>query len=300
MTTKFAQLIPLSSLAVSFIAFWSLIYFFEIHDKRSRKKNPLTSDLLRGPGEALREKISDLRLDFFSYMILLFLMPMMVFSMHMAQELYGKDPSDFLNLIHISTAGGLIGFLLFKLFKLRKEIHRYRLGLDAEIAIGQELNQLMREGYWVYHDFPAENFNIDHVVIGPNGVFAVETKGRPKPINADGSSECEVNYYGDTLVFPSWKERKPIQQAESQAKWLQKWISNAVGEPVAVHPVLALPGWYVKRKKSGGIPVINGKNPSALFLKYGRENLSAKLQQQIVHNIDQRCRTVLPGAYKQQ
>jgi Nuclease-related domain len=29
---------------------------------------------------------------------------------------------------------------------------------------------------------PAEGFNIDHVVVGRNGVFAVETKGRSKPV----------------------------------------------------------------------------------------------------------------------
>ena len=28
----------------------------------------------------------------------------------------------------------------------------------------------------VYHDIQADQFNIDHVVVGPSGVFAVETK----------------------------------------------------------------------------------------------------------------------------
>jgi len=34
----------------------------------------------------------------------------------------------------------------------------------------------MLDGYHVYHDFPAERFNIDHVVVGPAGAFAIETK----------------------------------------------------------------------------------------------------------------------------
>ena len=37
--------------------------------------------------------------------------------------------------------------------------------VDAEVAIGQELDQLMRDGAAVFHDMPAERFNIDHVVI---------------------------------------------------------------------------------------------------------------------------------------
>ncbi len=28
----------------------------------------------------------------------------------------------------------------------------------------------------------ADNFNIDHLVVGANGVFAIETKGRRKPL----------------------------------------------------------------------------------------------------------------------
>ncbi|MBU1055794.1 MAG: NERD domain-containing protein [Proteobacteria bacterium] len=40
---------------------------------------------------------------------------------------------------------------------------------------------LFKVGYKVYHDFPAEKFNIDHIIIGPAGVYAVETKARQKP-----------------------------------------------------------------------------------------------------------------------
>jgi hypothetical protein len=32
--------------------------------------------------------------------------------------------------------------------------------------------------------------NIDHVVIGKNGVFAVETKGRSKPMRGKGNDDA--------------------------------------------------------------------------------------------------------------
>jgi len=135
------------------------------------------------------------------------------------------------------------------------------------------------------------------VLIGPTGVFAVETKGRAKPLKKDGSAEREVIYDGEHLHFPHVKEQKPLKQAESQAKWLEKWLTSAVGEPVSVTPVLALPGWFIKQTQRKGIPVINGKNSGAFFAKFGA-NLSEKLQRQIVHQIDSRCRTVLPRAYQ--
>ena len=54
----------------------------------------------------------------------------------------------------------------------------------------------------VYHDIPGNNFNIDHVVVGPNGVFAVETEGRSKPNRGRGQSDATVVYDGRSLTFP--------------------------------------------------------------------------------------------------
>jgi hypothetical protein len=39
----------------------------------------------------------------------------------------------------------------------------------------------MRQGAAAFHDLPAEQFNIDHVVVATEGVFAFETKGFTKP-----------------------------------------------------------------------------------------------------------------------
>lgn len=293
-----AQLIPIGAIGLSAAALFTLITYWEWQTKKTRKKNPLTSDLLRGPGEALREKIMDMRIDLFAYVLPLFLIPLLIFAMSLSHEVFAKKPSLFISYFYVVMAVVSVGYIFHKMLGLRKKIHLYTLGLDAEIAVGQELNHLMREGFWVYHDFPADEFNIDHVVIGPTGVFAIETKGRPKPIKDDGSTECEVTYDGVTLSFPTWKENKSVKQAEYQAKWLEKWLSSAVGEPVTVNPIPAIPGWFIKRTKPGGIPVINGKNPSAFFAKYGNSNLSEKLQRQIAHQVDNRCRTVLPKAYK--
>lgn len=297
MQQQFAQLFPLAFFGLSFAIIFTLISYWEWQSKKSRKKNPLTSDLLRSPGEALRVKIEDLRFDLIGHMLMILFLPIFLFAMSLSQVVFGKKPSLFITGFYIVMGLGCIGYLLRKMIKTKKLQRQYQLGLDAELAVGQELNHLMREGYWVYHDFPADDFNIDHVVIGPTGVFAVETKGRPKPMNDDGSAEREVIYDGESLTFPTWRERKPIQQAELQAKWLEKWLTSAVGEPVAVSPVLAIPGWFIKREKAGGVPIINGKNPSGFFMKFGNSTLTDKLQQQIAHNIDQRCRTVLPLAY---
>lgn len=193
-----------------------------------------------------------------------------------------------------------IGFLAYFGFQLKKayvQRHKEQLGLDCERAVGQELNQLMLDGYRVYHDFRADNFNIDHVVIGTNGIFAIETKGRPKPDRGKGREDVKVTYDNQTLQFPTWREREPIEQANRQAIWLSQWLSKAVGEDVAVKPVLALPGWFVDRKSKDFL-IYNGKNPQYLMKITGETPLSSEMIQRVAHQVEQRCRDVAPQAYK--
>ena len=162
--------------------------------------------------------------------------------------------------------------------------------------MGQELNQLLRDGYDVYHDFPAEKFNIDHIIIGAAGVYAVETKARRKPSTGDGKSDAKVVYDGQRLHFPDWMETKPLEQARRNAQWLSRWLSSAVGDTVHVQPVIALPGWYVERQSANGFPVINPKNFRSILKSSRNKPLDKSMITRIVHQIDQRCRDVHPRA----
>ncbi|MDZ4185805.1 MAG: nuclease-related domain-containing protein, partial [Desulfuromonadales bacterium] len=188
-----------------------------------------------------------------------------------------------------------------RLYQLLKQRRNLYLGLDAEMAVGQELNHLMLHGCRVFHDFPAKKFNIDHVVIGPGGVIAVETKGRAKRDQGGGSADAKVIFNGEYLRFPGWLEKNPVLQARRQAVWLQKWLTSAVGQTVKVRPALALAGWYVERTKTGDVLVYNGKSP--VFLTNPNitgDRLSPEMIQRIVHQVELRCRDVEPVAYRKE
>lgn len=257
----------------------------------SLRKNPINMDLLRSPGESLREQIEDKKLDIDTYLTMIPVLPLLLYISYLQ-----SSKSIFYSLV--LCCSGIICILIaaYKLQKLIKIKTKLSLGYDAELSIGQELNTLMRDGYYVFHDIPAENYNIDHVVVGATGVFAIETKGRSKPIKKDGTSEFKVKYDGKQLNFPNWVETKPLEQAKRQANSLQKWLSNAVGEAVEVKPILAIPGWYIERSGSQGIIVINGKNPLSIFGKSNGSELNEKLISQVAYQLDQRCRTVKPKA----
>src|SRR6188472_2002795 len=49
-------------------------------------------------------------------------------------------------------------------------------GIRGELMVAELLTELEPQGYRVLHDVETGHGNLDHVVIGPNGVFVLETK----------------------------------------------------------------------------------------------------------------------------
>ena len=288
-------LVILGALAGLFIA--GLLLQLRRRRVRMTRRSPLTSDLLRGPGHQLREQVDEIRDKVDESITIIIFGPTLVYAIHLTQSyILGAAESPFRITL---SAVAILGFTVLytrKLLKLSQQHDQLRLGLDAEIAVGQELDQLMREGAVVFHDLPADKFNIDHVVICPSGVYAVETKGRAKPIKDGGNKDATVYFDGNALRFPAWTETEPIKQAERQATWLKRWLTSATGDSVSVRPALALPGWFIDRQARSSVFIFNGKNPQFLLkLKPEGSLLSKQEIQRIAHQIEQRCRTVQPA-----
>jgi hypothetical protein len=264
---------------------------------RRGRRNPLTCDLLRNPGESLRGQIEDLTLDHVFYLLCFVFSPLLIGSQFLFQSHLDSSASTQKILpIHVIIVVGFTSYFAVQVVRTMRKRQSLRLGLECEMAVGQELNQLMLLGCRVYHDFPAEDFNIDHIVIGPAGVYAVETKGRAKPDKGRGTEDARVVYDGKALRYPDWTETKPIAQAKRQAQWLANWLQSAVGQPVSVQPALALPGWFIERQGRDMV-VFNPKNSGFLATPRGARVLSDEMIQRVAHQVEQRCRTVKPLSY---
>jgi hypothetical protein len=258
-------------------------------------RSPFTDNFLRSPGESLNRQIMEVNDRITEYMFLVITVPVLFYAVYISSLHFGNSRlSTSIFSVFIIVGIGVIAFYLFKLIRMLNLRRSYQLGYEGEIAVGQELNQLMRDGYYVYHDFPAGKFNIDHIVVGTSGVFAVETKARSKPTSKDRKADAKVNYDGTRLQFPNGMDVKSIEQAKRQGEWLSKWLRNAVGEAVMVRPVVALPGWFVKRVASGGISVINPKNFRSIAKPKDGNFLSEQMISRIVHQLERKCRDVEP------
>ena len=251
-----------------------------------------SSDL---PGHGIRVHLDAVRDEVDVYLLVLVTAPLGIYAVHLTQSyFFGTPESVVRTVVAIAGSLGVIGWMSIRLVSLSRRMDQLRIGLDAEMAVGQELDQLMRAGAVVFHDVPADGWNIDHVLVCEAGVYAVESKGRAKPIRGRGSADATVVFDGTALRFPTWVEIKPLAQAERQAAWLGKWLTSAIGAPVSATPVLAIPGWWIKSKGRSVVLLMNGKNPDFLLRRQG-QRLSKELIQRIAHQVQQRCRTVKPA-----
>jgi Nuclease-related domain len=124
---------------------------------------------------------------------------------------------------------------------------------DAERVVGDALAPLERKGWRVFHDFPREvkdaKFNIDHIAVGPTGIFAIETK-TPRKLKADDGHV--ITFDGKTLRGPGgWWNQDWLNQSTKNAAWLEKWLRDRTGERLNVEAVLTFPDWMVPEDSPG-------------------------------------------------
>jgi len=221
--------------------------------------------------------------------MLLSFMPLMIYSVHITQSYILNTIESLIRILitTIAIATSII-YALNRLYNHYTLAKKYRLGYEGEVAVGQKLTELISKGYFVFHDLIADQFNIDHILVGPAGVYAIETKARRKSDKTKVPDHHKVEYNGSELRFPDWVETKPINQAMIQAKWLASWLTSATGESVAVKPVIVLPGWYVKLTGKSNVLVINEKTFEAMLKTPA--TLTLEQIKRIKHQLDQRCR----------
>ena len=159
-------------------------------------------------------------------------------------------------------------------------IKRLRLGARGERVVASYLDELRVLGYLPFHDIPGQpdpkkpQWNIDHVIIGPAGIFAIETKTYSVP-----AGENKVIWDGKSLRIPGTAnpERCPVEQAKSSAKRIREIIGATVSKDrqLPIFALLVFPGRFVEESgqpKVGPLPsVLNPKRLSALLRRAPRK-----------------------------
>jgi Nuclease-related domain len=277
------------------------LYLFRAFFRSKKRPSPSRPDFLRAPGQSAGQKIDDLNGKIERQAALLIALPLFLASIYLSHRyLYKTEINPILVQIVMLAGAGLGVYFLVRILKLIRERRMARLGYEDEIVVGRELDRLVLEGNHVYHDFPAEDANIDHIVVGRSGIFAVATGARLKKAAAvKRIDDATVEYNGKILMFPNGDDYNTIAHAERQAAWISEWISSAVGQQIAARAIVALPGWFVKRTSPDGISVVNPNQFPSLFRHIKPRVLSDEMITQIVSQIEQKCRDVKPAVESQ-
>jgi nuclease-like protein len=259
---------------------------------RRRYVPPVTDRLLRSPGESLRKRIEILDEKFMETLLWTLLYGPLCFVLfaHIWQDRMARVFYVELGIFVVFALSGFI-FLAVRTVRALRERSDYMLGFSGERAVGEELSKLMLDGCQVFHDFPGgSNWNIDHIVVAPSGIYVIETKTRKKKKAPRGSRVYEIICDGERLDPP---HNASLEQAKRNAKSLSGFLSDTTGEKIWVTPILTFPGWFVvqRGKPNPYWAVLNHKQIRGYVI--GRPaKLTPQRIQQVTHQLDQKCRDV--------
>jgi hypothetical protein len=179
-------------------------------------------------------------------------------------------------------------------WRLEDELRNWRFGLRGEQAVAESLADrgVAAAGYVAFHDVPGEGeWNIDHVVVGPGGVFVLETKARPRRKATRAQEEQVVFFDGKLLDFPWCYDRKASEQVERNVDWVRKFLTGFGPKDLVVQPVIVVPGWWVESRGNYPIKAMNAKYLVG-YLEGARRVFSLEQLETTIRRLDERCRVV--------
>ncbi len=118
-----------------------------------------------------------------------------------------------------ALAAGLVGWRLR--FRVSAETAVWRRGARGERRTARALRKLVRQGWTVLHDvaIPGSRANGDHLLIGPPGVFLVDSKAWHGTITQAIDGQASHNGH-------------PLDQTIATVRWEAEQVASALGAPV--------------------------------------------------------------------
>ena len=257
-------------------------------DKKSSKtKSPLKDRPLRNPGQSVEEQRNDVLYDKVLTPVLMAMM-LVLFAGIEWWIYFFPLPATRYFFTFLAAVG--IGYAAFRIVRAKPQLDALKQARDGEKVVGQYLERLRKDGFHVFHDLIGNDFNVDHVLVGPAGIFTVETKTYSKPARGNP----KVTFDGENILVNGFRpDRDPVTQARAQANWLKNLVLESTGRKVAVRSVVLFPGWWVDPTPASLKPDVWVLEPKALpaFLAQERETLKPEDVKLMSYHISRYVRT---------
>ena len=137
-------------------------------------------------------------------------------------------------------------------------VERWQEGAWGEERTARELVALERDGWQVLNDVGHGRYNFDHVVIGPQGIFCINSKWSNSRLTVTQDQRLRVvNAYDDD---DAWTDTSMVRQARRDAATLSGLTAARSGRRAPwVQPVIA---WWGHFEQVGlvvdGVAIVQG------------------------------------------
>jgi hypothetical protein len=159
--------------------------------------------------------------------------------------------------------------LLARVLGVHTDERAWRIGADGEEVVAKQLSTLAST-WRVLHSVPVGtgNSDIDHVVIGPGGVYTLNTKHLP---------DARVTVAG-SVFYVNGHRVKYVRNSRFEAERASRLLTAATGLPVAVTGLIvvygAAGGLTVEQQPPGGAVVVVSRREVASWLERRPETLT--------------------------
>ena len=146
----------------------------------------------------------------------------------------------------IGSEIGLLAAMFVVLRYVLPLVERHDRGASGEEHVGGLLDGLQGKGWHAIHDASFGNGNVDHILIGPAGVFTVETKSHPGPVRV-------ARVHGATLSQAQAQQRAIERvtglEVEPLLVYSRAWVDRPLArrKGVRVLPARMLAGYLDRR-----------------------------------------------------
>ena len=190
------------------------------------------------------------------------------------------------------------GLTLAVIAVIADTIYRSRRGYDGQARLTRaqrqtrrQLAKLRRAGYRAMHSnpIPESEDQIDHLAVGPAGVFAIDSEAWDKHLPVRTSSHRQL-----WVGHENKKDR--LEHARWEAERAADLLSSAVGRPVTVRPAMAVYGpkilWNVATIRE--VDVFSGPRLRKYLKRRARQSGARPLTEAEIEQIYQAAHQAFP------
>jgi hypothetical protein len=124
------------------------------------------------------------------------------------------------------------------------QLAQHQAGLTTENQVTIELAAALADDWVLFRGYTNRRGEVDHLLVGPRGVWAIEVKGRGVRVNVDGDRWTFDKYdrYGNLIQSGALTDRRGRswgRQVSDVAADLERFLGSR-GVPVPVQPAVAV------------------------------------------------------------